>query len=221
MEGAIQVLETEKNAHAIQTDPTNQYLYIPCRTGETIHQFRFNAATGALTPNEPDRAITPTKTGPRHLAFHPKLHVVYFVNEFGNSVTAMRMDPATGTLKPFQTLSTLPGDFVAPSSAADVHLTPDGRFLFASNRGHESIAAFAVDTNSGELTSFGIYPTQKTPRSFAVDDGGRFLYAAGQGSGTIAAYEIDKNNGALKQCATYDAGKNPVWILLVQLHRKI
>jgi 6-phosphogluconolactonase len=216
-DSAVQVLETEKNAHAIQTDPSNRFLFIPCRTGETIQHFRFNSDDGTLTPNAPDRTLTPSKTGPRHFAFHPSLNLVYFVNEFGSSVTAYRLGKADGSLSEVQTLSLLPADFTGTNASADIHLTPDGRFLYASNRGHESIATFSVDTISGGLTGVGHYATEKTPRSFAIDSDGRFLYSAGQGSGRIAAYHISQERGELIPLTTYDAGKNPVWILAVQL----
>jgi 6-phosphogluconolactonase len=123
-DSAVQVLETASNAHSIQTDPTNRYVFVPCRTGETILQFKFNADNGVLKPNTPDRLLTPTKTGPRHLAFHQSLNVVYFANEFGSTVTAYRLNPE-GTLSELQTLSSVPKDFAAPNTGADVHLTPD------------------------------------------------------------------------------------------------
>ena len=215
-DSAVQVLETASNAHAIQTDPTNHYVFVPCRTGETILQFKFNRDNGVLTPNTPDRMLTPAKTGPRHLAFHQSLNTVYFANEFGSSVTAYRLDQAVGSLSKFQTLSSLPADFVGANTGADIHLTPDRRFLYVSNRGHESIAAFSVDTITGALTSLGQFVTEKTPRSFAIDPSGKFLYAGGQGSGKIAAHRINRQSGQLALFATYDAGKNPVWILTMQ-----
>jgi 6-phosphogluconolactonase len=214
-DSAVQILNTEKNAHAMRSDPSNRFAYVPCRTGETIHQFRFDETSGRFSPNEPDRITTPASTGPRHLAFHPRLAVAYVVNEFGNSVTACHLDGTRGTLTPFQTLSTLPPNFTARSSGADVHLTPDGRFLYASNRGHESIAGYSVDQKSGELTGIGHFPTEKTPRSFAIDKDGRFLFAGGQGSGNIAAYRINPADGTLTQFAVYKAGRSPAWILMV------
>jgi len=215
-DSAVQVIATEKNAHAIQTDPSNRFVFIPCRTGETIHQFRFNADNGMLTPNAPDRTPTPAKTGPWHLAFHPSLNVAYFANEFGSTVTAYRVNPE-GTLSELQTISSLPADFAGANTGADIRLTPNGRFLYASNRGHESIAAFSVDTTTGRFTSIGFFPTEKTPRSFSLDPSGQFLYAGGQGSGRIAAYRINREHGQLTPLAINDAGKSPVWILTVRL----
>jgi 6-phosphogluconolactonase len=218
-DSAIQVLETEKNAHAIQVDPSNRFVFIPCRTGETIHQFRFDAIYGILTPNTPDRILTPAKTGPRHLAFHPSLNIAYFANEFGSTVTAYHTNPG-GILSELQTLTSLPKDSVGPNTGADVHVTPDGRFLYASNRGHESIAAFSIDEGTGRLAPIGYYPTEKTPRSFSLDPGGRFLYAGGQGSGRIAAYSVNQRSGELTPLKRYDVGRNPVWILTVRISDK-
>lgn len=216
-DSAVQVLETEKNAHAIQTDPSNRFLFIPCRTGETIQHFRFNSENGMLTPNVPDRTLTPSKTGPRHFAFHPSLNLVYFANEFGSSVTAYRFGKEDGSLSALQTLSSLPADFAGPNTGADIHITSDGRFLYASNRGHESIAAFSLDSATGQMTSIGFFSTEKTPRSFSLDPSGRFLYTAGQGSGRIAAYRIGQERGELSLLATHIAGSSPVWILSVRL----
>jgi 6-phosphogluconolactonase len=218
-DSAVQVLATEKNAHAIQTDPTNHFVFVPCRTGEAIQLHRFDPLTGRLTPNSPDRFTTPTNTGPRHFAFHPRMPLVYFVNEFNSTVTVYRLD-AAGTLTAIQTISALPSEFTGTSTGADVHLTPDALHLYASNRGHESIAAFAVDGKTGLLTSLGTVATEKTPRSFAIDPTGLYLYAAGQGSGSIAAYRIERNSGRLERFATYDAGRNPVWILVTALSAK-
>jgi 6-phosphogluconolactonase len=149
--------------------------------------------------------------------FHPALNVVYVANEFGSSVTAYRLDQADGTLSELQTISSLPADFAGTNTGADIHIMPDGRFLYASNRGHESIAAFSVDAATGRLTSIGFIPTEKTPRSFALDPSGKFLYSAGQGSGRIAAYRLGQERGDLELLTTYDAGRNPVWILTVRL----
>lgn len=214
-DSAVQVLATAQNAHAIRTDPSNRFLFIPCRTGETIHQFKFDSGSGSLAPTAPDRTLTPAKTGPRHLEFHPSMDLVYFVNEFASTVTAYRLNKIDGTLAVVHTLSSLPADYAGSNSGADIHSTPDGRFLYASNRGHESITAFSLDAASGRMTLVGYFPTEKTPRSFCLDSGGRFLYAAGQGSGRIAAYSIQRQSGQLLPLSTYDVGKNPVWILAV------
>jgi 6-phosphogluconolactonase len=216
-DSAVQVIPTEKNAHAIQTDPSNRYVLIPCRTGETILQFKFDHENGKLSPNIPDRIHTDSLTGPRHFVFHSKLNTVYFCNEFASSVTAYRFNPSHGTLSAFQSLSMLPKNFSGQNKAADIHLTPDNRFLYASNRGHESIAAYSIDSISGTMTFLGNFATEKSPRSFDIDPDGKFLYAGGQGSGNLAAYRIDHLNGTLTLFDTYYVGNHPAWVMIVRM----
>jgi 6-phosphogluconolactonase len=216
-DSALQSFATEKNAHAIQTDWSNKYVLIPCRTGETIHQFKFDPADGSLAPNMPDRVRTDSLTGPRHFVFHSQLDVVYFSNEFSSTVTAYHFDTSNGTLSAFQSLSMLPKDFAGINKAADIHLTPDNRFLYASNRGHESIAGYSIDSVTGRMTSIGNFATEKSPREFDIDPQGKFLYAGGQSSGRIAAYCIDKRTGWLTLLNTYEVGRNPAWVLIVQI----
>jgi 6-phosphogluconolactonase len=155
--------------------------------------------------------------GPRHFCFHPQLPAVYFVNEQGGSVTAYRLDADTGTLTPFQTISTLPDGFDGQNACAEIRITPSGRFLYASNRGHDSIACFAVAEGTGELSSLGQQPTEKTPRPFTLDPEGRFLLAAGQGSGRLATYRIDAGTGKLVPLETHALGQNPMWVLVLRL----
>jgi 6-phosphogluconolactonase len=135
--------------------------------------------------------------------------------EQGSSVMAFHLDAKTGALGVFQTISTLPTDFSERNSCADLELTPSGKFLYVSNRGHDSIACFTVDAESGKLTLVEQEPTEKTPRSFNVDPSGRFLYAAGQGSGKLASYRIDNDFGELTRLETYSVGKQPWWVLVV------
>ncbi len=221
LSSALHVLTTPTNPHSIQTDRSNRFLFVPCRTGEAILQYRFGESSGSLTPNAPDRIGTPDSTGPRHMAFHPLLNVAYVANEFGRSVTAFRIDTSKGTLAPMQTLSMQPGDphglaIAANTGGADVHLTPDGRFLYATNRGPDSIAACGLDPATGAMTSIAQYPTEKMPRSFAIDPAGNFLYAGGQTSGKVSAYRIDTVTGRLSFLKSYTIGSNPVWVLIVR-----
>src|SRR5262249_10127381 len=148
-----------------------------------VYQFRLDAATGKLT----DAGKAPggaEKAGPRHLAFHPTQNLAFTSDEEGSSITAYRFDPASG-LKPLQTLSTLPADFKGANTTAEVKVHPGGKFVWVSNRGHDSLAGFAID-ESGKLTALGQTPTEKTPRSFDVTPDGRFVLAAGEGSGKLA-----------------------------------
>ena len=121
-------LDAEEGIAVYSIDPSNKFLFIPCRMGEAIPQFRFNEGTGMLIPNNPDQTLTPPKTGPRHFAFHPSLGLVYFVNEFDSSVTAYRMGGSDGNLSEIQTLSSLPAGFARTNTSADIHITPVGGF---------------------------------------------------------------------------------------------
>jgi 6-phosphogluconolactonase len=151
------VLETERNPHSIMLDPSGRYGYIPNTGSDSIWQLHYDQEKGVLTPNDPDRLATEGGAGPRHFYFHPTLSVVYFVNETNSSVTAFRLDADTGKLEKLQSLSTLPEGYQdkANNTCADIEVTPCGRFLYASNRGHDSLAGYAIDSESGKLTILG------------------------------------------------------------------
>ncbi len=211
-------LSTATCAHSIFTDPTNRYAFLPhVAQTNAIYHFRFDEESGYLTPNAPFKVASPPDTGPRHYVYHPTLPVVYFDNEQGSSVTAYHLDTAQGTLSPFQTLSMLPEGFSGENTCAQIRIHPEGRFLYASNRGHDSIACYAVDPQSGQLTSLGQQPTEKTPRDFNLDPQGRYLYAAGQASGRLATYRIDPTSGTLTLIETCEVGKAPTWVLPLEL----
>ena len=219
----IEWRETGIGAHYIQTDPSNRYAFVPHIAegnhsgANAIFQFRFDEESGRLTPNEPDRVIPNASEGPRHFCFNPNLNVLYSSNEQGCSVSAYRFNPDTGILTPFQTVPTLPDDYDGPNSCSQIQRTPDGRFLYAPNRGHNSIAAFGVDQADGTLTALGQTATEPIPRAFSLDSSGRFLYAAGLDSGNLAAYRIDRNNGHPAPLATYAVGQGPMWALVIDL----
>lgn len=209
---------TAKGAHSMQTDPSNSFAFVPHIGGGTgpnhILQFRFDGGTGRLTPNTPARVSPPSDgEGPRHFCFHPTRDIVYFSNEQGCSVTAYNFDASTGTLSAFQTVSTLPEEYDGNNSCAQIQIVPSGKFLYAPNRGHNSIACFAIDASNGRLTSIGRMPTEPVPRAIGVDPSGNFLLAAGLDSGRLASYRIDGETGELKPLEVYDAGKGPMWVL--------
>jgi 6-phosphogluconolactonase len=215
----VTTLETGKKAHSIQTDPANRFAFVP-HVGELnkVEQLRFDATSGALVPNNPPSMAGGEGQGPRHMQFHPNGRWVYFVNEQGKSVSLCDYDAAAGTLKLRQAVSTTPDDWdKAKGSCADIHISADGRFAYASNRGHDSLAVFAIDPNSGELKSLGQTPTEKTPRSFCLVPGGeKFVVSAGQGSNRLIVYRRDTQTGALTALKTYDCGKSPAWVLGVK-----
>jgi 6-phosphogluconolactonase len=204
-------------AHSIQTDPTNRFAFVPhVAESNVLFQFTFDEVTGRLAPNPVPRVAPPEGTGPRHYEFHPSLPVLYCGNEQGSSVTAYRLDPEQGTLEPFQTLSTLPEGFTGENTTAQIHLAPPGRFLYVSNRGHDSIAAFAVESGTGRLSAIGHQTTEPMPRAFNHDPYGRYLYAGGLTSGQLASYRIDPHTGVLTPLEIYAVGKNPMWVLPVR-----
>ena len=217
----VEWLVTHPRAHSVQTDPSNRFAFVPhVMDSNVIRQFLFDEQTGSLRPNPVPRGVPTAGDGPRHFCFHPVREWVYVVNEQGCSVTAYRFDSAAGTLVSFQSLSTLPAGFTGENTCAEIRIAPSGRFLYASNRGHDSIACFAVDDALGRLTAIGQQPTETTPRAFAIDPHGRYLLAAGLGSGRLATYRINPQDGTLFPLATYEIGERPMWVLVLDLPRE-
>lgn len=218
LEEPVLWLETAPCAHSIHTDPSNRFAFLPhVAQTNAIFQFLFDEKTGRLTPNPVFKVEPPPNTGPRHYVYHPHRPIVYFDNEQGSSVTAYHLDPEQGALSPFQTLPTLPAGFSGENTCAQIRIHPDGRFLYVSNRGHHSIACFALAADSGALSSLGQQPTEQTPRDFNLDPDGQYLYAAGQASGRLAAYRIDPHSGRLTPLETYEVGKSPTWVLPLKM----
>jgi 6-phosphogluconolactonase len=225
-------LATDTGAHAIATDPSNRFAFVPhiARVQDNvleppknipgpnvIMQFRFDAETGRLTAHTPLRVEQRDLIGPRHYCFHPSLDLAYFSNEQGCSVTAYRLDRMTGTLSAVQTVSTLPDGYTARNTCSQIHLTPSGRFLYVGNRGHNSIAGFSVDATTGHLTSIGHVATEAVPSAFALDPSGHFLFSAGTASGCLASYRISGETGALTPLATQAVGQRPAAVLITRL----
>ena len=213
-------LETATGAHAMQTDPTNTYAFVPHIAGNgpnRIYQFRFDENTGQIQPNDPAQVEPEGFHGPRHFCFHPSLDVLYFSNEQGSSVGAYRLDPGTGALSQFQTVPTIPGDFTERNTCSQIQVSRSGRLLYAPNRGHNSIACFTVDTATGELAAAGIVPAEPIPNALAVGPDDRFLYSAGQESGNMATFSVATDSGELARVATTPLGNRPAWISIVQL----
>jgi 6-phosphogluconolactonase len=182
-----------------------------------ILQFRFNAQTGRLTANSPFRVEPTERLGPRHYCSHPTLDFVYFSNEQGCSVTAYRLDHATGVLSELQTVTTLPDGYTARNTCSQIHLTPSGQFLYVANHGHNSIAGFAVDAATGHLTSIGHAATEAVPSAFSLDPSGSFFFAAGTASGHLASYRISAETGVLTPLTTQAVGQRPVAVLTIHL----
>ncbi|MET0705553.1 MAG: lactonase family protein [Tardiphaga sp.] len=215
---AQQVVATEPNAHAIIVDPTNRYVLHTSLGGDVVYQQKFDAAKGTLSPNDPPTVSVKAKGGPRHLVFSPDGKFVYLLNELDAAIYVFPWDAATGTMKKeTQVASALPKGFEGKPWAADIHLTPDGKYLYASERTSSTLAAFAVDPTSGALTPIGSYPTEKQPRGFAIGASGGVLLAVGQQSHSLTSYAIDRSSGKLTALKQYPTGKNPNWVEIVDL----
>ncbi len=213
----VEWFKTYRGIHSIQTDHSNRFAFIPHIAGSDpnlILQFKFNQSTGKLTPNTPDRVIPEPGAGPRLFCFHPKLDILYFDNQEGNSVAAYKLDTAAGTLTPLQSISTIPQGYTQKSKTADIQISPDGRFLYVNNRGHNSIAVFAVDAANGRLTATEHVPTEPEARSMCLDPGGNFLFVAGLTSGRLVSYRVNQDSGKLTAFETYNVGNSP-WHLLM------
>lgn len=211
---------TGPKAHCIHPDQRNSLLLVPHVGDENaVHQFQFDAASGGLTslatfPWHQDEWVGPA--GPRHYAFHRSAPSVYFSNEHQSSVTHCRYGPQ-GIERVIETLSTLPEPMGFANTCAQIHLDPQSRFLYVSNRGHNSLAIFLVDPESGRLTLSGFQETERTPRVFAILPDGSHLLCGGLDSGCITVYGIDPDRGHLYFRSRIRAGASPMWILPVTM----
>ena len=220
--------KTADRAHCIETDDSNRFALVPHPLdANSIYLFRFDERTGQLSANQPaHRLVAADGLGPRHFVFSLDQRFVYTSNEDASSVTAYHFEkPSNGqsepnpvgcALRPFQTLSSLPDDFTGANTCAQIHLHPTGRTLYVSNRGHESIAIYSVDTASGSLTLRGWQSTEAVPRVFGVDPTGSHLLAAGQGSSNVTTYSISTDSGMLSPLYSYEVGNQPMWVLFRQ-----
>jgi 6-phosphogluconolactonase len=190
--------QTTSHPHDIAFDPSGRFVLVPDKGLDRIFIFCFDGATGRLSPAQPDCVKSRPGAGPRHLAFHPKLPIVWVLNELDSTTATYRWDAERATLAPIQVITTLPTAFTAYSTAAEIVVSPDGRFVYCSNRGHDSVAIYAADPADGALTPIGWQPTQgRDPRFIAVDSAGRFLYAANEQSDTIVSFRVEAGSGKL------------------------
>ncbi len=169
-----------------------------------------------MTPNDPPAIEPPAGDGPRHYVYHPNGEYVYFDNEQGCSVTAYSFDKSSGTLKPIHTVSTLPDGWLGENTCAQIHIHPNGKFLYASNRGHDSIAIFAVDESTGRVESLGQQRTLATPRAFNINPTGDIMLVGGLDDGELATYRLNSDTGMLSHAGTQAVGDQPMWIHIVE-----
>ncbi len=187
------------HAHSINPSPDNRFLIAADLGLDELMVYAFDPAAGTIKPNNPPYTKVAPRSGPRHFAFHPNGRNAYVINEISCTVTAFVYDPKAGVLREIQTASTLPKgvEVIASMSTAEVQVHPSGKFLYGSNRGHDTIAVFSIGPK-GMLTLVENVPTQgKTPRNFAIDPTGSFLLAENQASNNIVVFRIDKKTGRL------------------------
>ena len=183
---------------------------------ETPAQGQASPSQAVVAANDPAAGVVPPGSGPRHFDFHPNGKFAYVINELLSTVTAFSYDAEKGVLTEIQTITTLPADFKGNNSTADVHVHPNGKFLYGSNRGHDSIAGFAIDEASGKLTVIGHTKTGgKTPRNFGIDPTGAVLIAANQGTNNLVVFKIDGTSGALVETGVNVECPAPVCVKFV------
>lgn len=201
-------------AHSATVSPDGRFVFIADLGLDKIMVYRLDPVTGVLTANDPPAASVAPGLGPRHLAFHPNGKFAYVVNEMGSSITGFDYDADKGVLHEIQTTSTLPAGLVVPdNTGADLQIHPSGRFLYTSNRVHDSIAIFAINTATGQLTPIGHEPSGGSiPRGFGIDPSGRFLIAANQKSDDLVIFSIDAASGALKPVSKVEGISAPVCV---------
>ena len=204
------------HAHSANLSPDGRYVIVADLGVDKLLTYGLVHETGKLTLVE-EIKVRPG-AGPRHLDFHPSGKYAYVINEIDSTITAFAYDGSSGHLTELQTLSTLPEGNLGANSCADVHVHPSGEFVFGSNRGHDSIVTYRVDSTTGELTLVGHEATQgKNPRNFAIDPGGEFLLAENQDSNTIVTFRIDQRTGRIAPTGTVTKVPSPVCLKFVPL----
>ena len=219
----IESIVTAQGSHCIQSNHSNNYVFSTAiaetkdnDSNNSIFQYIFNQTTGQLIPNTPYKLTLSEQLGPRHFCFHPqKNDLVYFSNEQGSSVSVSQINQKTGTLKYLQHISTLPENYNQENTCSQIHITSNGKFLFAPNRGHNSIASFSIDQNSGLLNKINHTMVDPVPRAFNLDPSGEYLYVTGLTTGNLLTYKINSNNGILELKYKTKVGQSPMWVMII------
>ena len=212
-----QARQEAPHPHSINLDSAGRFAYSPDLGADKIFIYRLDAASAILSPAKPPWVLASAAgAGPRHFAIHPDGKFAYVINELASTITAYDVDSSTGALSEIETVSTLPDAFGGTNYTADLHVLPSGKFIYGSNRGHDSIAIFAIDGVSGRLSAVGHEPTQgKTPRGFAISPGGEFLIAANEDSDTLVVFRINQATGELSATGDVVEVPEPTCVALV------
>jgi 6-phosphogluconolactonase len=202
------------HAHAVVLSSDDRFLFVPDLGTDQVKIFRFEPTTGALKPNTPAFASVKPGAGPRHFAVAPNGRFAYVLDEMGSSVTAFKLDGSSGALTQIEAVSTLPADNTKANNSAEIQIDPAGNFLYASNRGHDSIAVFAIDGKSGKLNRVQVVPSGgSTPRNFTIDPTGKHLLAANQDSNNIVLFDRDLKTGKLTPADKTVTTPSPVCLI--------
>jgi 6-phosphogluconolactonase (cycloisomerase 2 family) len=199
--------------HQTEFDRVGRFILVPDKGLDRVFVFRLDPVTGRLSPSEQGSVIARETSGPRHAALHPGGNFVYVLNELDSSVTAYRYDADTGALEPFQLLTSLPNSFTGNSRAAEITVSADSRFIYASNRGHDSVGVFAIEKGTGRLSPVEWTATGRTPRFITLDPAGRFLVAASEDEDTITAFSVSPETGRLSRLGEAARTGSPVCII--------
>ena len=206
----------EPHAHSIVLSSNDRFAVVNDLGLDKLLVYRFDSQKGTLTPNDPPAGTVKPGSGPRHFAFHPNGRFAYAINEMGNTVTAFDWNGDLGTFHELQTVPTLPRGFSGENTTAEIVVHPSGRFLYGSNRGHDSIVVYAIDPAKGTLTLVEDVLTQgKEPRNFALDPTGGYLFAANQNSNTVVVFRVDPKTGRLTPSGQKVDVPSPVCVTFV------
>lgn len=206
------------HAHSINLDPANRFAFAADLGLDKVLVYKFDATKHTLMPHTPEGVGIVAGAGPRHFAFHPSGQFAYVINELLNTVTAFQYDDQKGVLTEIQTITTLPADYQETSYTSEVVAHPSGKFLYGSNRGHDSLAVFAIDTATGKLTATGhVKMAGKTPRNFNIDPTGKWVIAGNQASNTVTVFAINLETGMLTQQGDSIAVPSPVCVRFLPL----
>jgi 6-phosphogluconolactonase len=211
-----QIITDRPKAHCIVVDAANKHAYCPVLAQDLILQFNFDQAAGSVSPANPGEIKTKAGAGPRHLAFHPNGRFLYLITETTATIGAYAVDPASGTLKELQFVDMMMPGYKGEIAAADLHVTPDGHFLYGSERRTSTLVGFRIDPDKGTLTLAGRSPTETTPRGFTIDPRGKFLLSVGLDSNHMTVYSL-RPDGGLDPVKQLAMGKQPNWIEIVDL----
>jgi 6-phosphogluconolactonase len=220
-EGAVvsparQVIAAGPKMHCMAVDASNRHVYTACLGGDAIFRYEFDAQAGTLSPEPASVTRTAAMTGPRHLIIHPNGRALYAIGELDATITAYTLEPETGALREIQRISLLSADFRGTPSAADLHVSPDARFLYGSERTSSTIACFTIDESTAMLAPSASVKVERVPRAFAIDPLGHLLLVAGLNCNRLGVYAIGQNGG-LSKISDHPTGLAPSWIEIIDL----